>query len=128
MLQVEKRCQHVITLYVFIVVLASNEIFENLILNDQIKTITGYTAPVFKMMSLAISVVREMNNVSPFKLFFNKFLFMSGILANEILSDVYIYSNSSYTHVYINGNALKQVSISSYRVGDNGWLGQNPVR
>ena len=59
--------------------------------------VTCYTAPVFKMLSLAISAVRETNNVSPFKLLFNKFMFISRFLANVILSDV-IYSNSSYTH------------------------------
>ena len=38
---------------------------------------------------------------------------------------VTVYKNSSYTHVYISGKALKKVSISSYKVADNGGFPQN---
>ena len=65
--------------------------FENRLSNDQIETVSGYTAPVFKILSLASSAVSETNNVSVYKLFFNKFSFNSRFLANVILSDVYIY-------------------------------------
>ena len=74
-------------MYILIIVIKLH--FENQILNDKIETVTVYTVPIFKMLSQAISAVRETNNVYSFK------------LLNVISSDVYIYIKINHTHMFI---------------------------